>query len=472
MDRKTLLPLFVLFIAVLSSGCAPTAGDQAATSAALASTAPQQVNTLSPTEAPYTPIPSITATPTIALPPSETPTSPPTMPPTITPTFSPDTLTFEAGAPLKIGYLLWESDPIGLDAKRGIEIAIQNIGGELLGHPIELTGFDDECSELAGQRGAQILGLDDGVVGIVGPSCSSAAFKAAPIISDQNKVLISPSTSHPELTATDARTPGFFRTAQNDLVQMNSVAQYAFDQLGGRRMASIHEDVKRQKFRSEHLCQSFTALGGECVLEKPLSSDATYMAPVINNILSAKPDVIHLTHFSPKVAAAFIAEVKETAGLENIPIFVFEGLNTPDFLREAGDNAVGVYVTTTNWDYDQNTDAYQDFLTTYREKYGEEPLTVFHGYAFDAASLLLGAISRVAVQAEDGSLRIDPLAVRDAIYSLVEFPGLTGPLTCSPSGDCAPDLGGKVYQFVDGDPDTFNPGLADKLSSNPAQVWP
>ena len=279
MDRKTLLPVFVLFLAILANGCAPTAGDRAATTAALASPAAQQIKSQMPTEAPNTPIPSITRTPTIALPPSETPTSPPTVPPTITPTFSPDTLTFKAGEPLKIGYLLWESDPVGLDAKRGIEIAIQDIGGELLGHPIELTGFDDECSELGGQRGAQILGLDGRVVGIVGPSCSSAAFRAAPIISDQNKILISPSTSHPELTTADARAAGFFRTAQNDLVQMNTVAQYAFNQLAASKMASIYEDVKRQKLRSERLCQSFTSLGGECVLEKPLSSDGTYMVP-------------------------------------------------------------------------------------------------------------------------------------------------------------------------------------------------
>ena len=193
---------------------------------------------------------------------------------------------------------------------------------------------------------------------------------------------------------------------------------------------------------------------------------------MINNILKAKPDVIHLTHSSPRVAAAFIAEVKKTAGLENIPIFVYEGLNSPDFLREAGDTAVGVFVSTTNWDIDQGTDAYHSFLSTYREKYGEEPLTVFHSYAFDAASLLLNAISRVAVQAEDGSLRVDPLALRDAMYLLFDFPGLTGSLTCLPSGDCAADLGGKIYQFMDGNPETFKPGPADKLSSNPAQVWP
>jgi len=123
-------------------------------------------------------------------------------------------------------------------------------------------------------------------------------------------------------------------------------------------------------------------------------------------------------------------------------------------------------------DFDHSTDAYQVLLNIYREKYGEEPISEFHGFAYDAAAILLDAISRVAVQAEDGSLLIDPLAVRGAIASLAGFPGVTGALTCSPAGDCSAVTGGRIYQFTDGDPSTFNPGPADKLSSNPSQVWP
>jgi hypothetical protein len=86
--------------------------------------------------------------------------------------------------------------------------------------------------------------------------------------------------------------------------------------------------------------------------------------------------------------------------------------------------------------------------------------------------LLLAAISQVAVQTEDGSLLVDPMAVRQALYAMIDYPGLTGPLNCSPLGDCAANPGGIVYQFVSGNPDDFNPGPADSLSSNPSQVWP
>ena len=300
MNWKTLFISFWLVMAVLFASCTPRAGDQTGTAPPQVSTAVAETPLPTETPAPPTDTPLPTSTPL----PTDTPqpTNTPTITPTITPTFSPDTLTFAAGDPIKIGYLLWDSNPIGLDSKRGVEIAIQEFG-EILGHPIELTGFDDECSALGGQRGAQLLSLDDSAVAIIGPSCSSGALRAAPIISDAGKVAISPSATHPDLTAPDARAAGFFRTAPNDIFQASAVAEYAVGHLGVRKMASIYEDAKRQELRSQYLCQSLSEFGGECVLEKAISSDATYMAPVINDIVDSGADVIHLTHFSPKVSA-------------------------------------------------------------------------------------------------------------------------------------------------------------------------
>jgi len=47
----------------------------------------------------------------------------------------------------------------------------------------------------------------------------------------------------------------------------------------------------------------------------------------------------------------------------------------------------------------------------------------------------------------------------------IDFPGLTGTLTCSPNGDCA-DAKIAVYQVVSAEPDSWNP------PDNPRQVWP
>jgi ABC-type branched-subunit amino acid transport system substrate-binding protein len=158
--------------------------------------------------------------------------------------------------------------------------------------------------------------------------------------------------------------------------------------------------------------------------------------------------------------------------LENVPLFVWEGCMSPEFLQQAGDNALGVYVSKTSYEYDQSTETYQVFLDAYRNTYGEEPVSIYHPYAYDATTLLLKAIAQVAVELDDGGLMVDPLAVRDALYTVGEFVGLSGLVSCSPLGDCASNAEGSVYEFTSGDPSTFNPGPADRLSSNPSQVWP
>jgi branched-chain amino acid transport system substrate-binding protein len=356
--------------------------------------------------------------------------------------------------------------------KRGMEIAVADYGGELQGHPIELTGFDSECNELAAQRGAQILVRDESVAAILGTSCSRGAIRAAPIVSDGDRVLISASSTSPELTDPESRAPGFFRTAPSDYYQVLAAAKFAYDDLGLRTLATISiGGEKIMQLQSKALCEAFTELGGECVLERTMEADSTYMPPVINNLVEFQPDAVYFMGWGIEEAAAFVKAAKADPVLKDSAIFLWFGYNNPGFLELAGDDAVGVYISVTTFDF-EHTDAYDAFLEAYREKYSEEPQSEFHGYIYDAAVLLLKAMNMAAVVGEDGSLVIDPFAVREALYNLPEFVGLTGVIKCSLLGECNTSAEGKIYEFISGDPTTFNPGPATSLSSNPSQVWP
>ena len=469
--KKILMLIFVILF--LLTACSQTSEESPPQgqpdSAEVKTNPPENSPEPTKTEVPATDTPIPTETPL----PTQTNTPFPTDTPTVTPTFSPETLSFAPGEPLKIGYLLWDTHIFGIDSLRGFEIAVSDFGGEIFGHPIEITGFDSECNELAAQRGAQFLVRDDTVVGILGTTCSGGALRAAPIVSDGSRVLISPSNSSPELTAPDSRSAGYFRTAPNDIFQAKAAAQYAYNELGARRLATVYNaSDKFQKLQSNTLCEVFTELGGECVLERTMEAGSTYMEPIINSLVEAAPEAIYFMSWEYEVGEAFLSEARTAPGLENAAFFVWEGLMNPDFLQQAGDSALGVYATITSYDYDQETDNYQTFLDTYRNNYGEEPVSIYHPFAYDAATLLLKAVAQAAVQSEDGSLMVDPLAVRDALYNVEEFTGLSGLISCSPFGDCASDTEGKVYEFTSGDPSTYNPGPADSLSSNPSQVWP
>jgi branched-chain amino acid transport system substrate-binding protein len=297
-------------------------------------------------------------------------------------------------------------------------------------------------------------------------------LRAAPIVTDGGRVMISPANTIPELTVPEDRAEGYFRTAPNDLYQVIAVAQYAYHDLGVRKFAIVYTaGEKILQLVSETFCDEFIALGGECVLQRSSEAGNIYMQPVVNSLIDTTAEAVFFIGWENEVADALITAMKETPELVDLPVFLWQAYFTPDFLAASGENAIGVYVAATSLEI-EHTDAYNVFLETYQNKYGEEPVSEFHPYAYDAAKLLLTAIEQVAVQGEDGSLMVDPLAVREALYILNDVQGLTGLISCSSYGDCASRSEGKVFEFTSGDPGTFNPGPGDMLSSNPSQVWP
>jgi branched-chain amino acid transport system substrate-binding protein len=82
----------------------------------------------------------------------------------------------------------------------------------------------------------------------------------------------------------------------------------------------------------------------------------------------------------------------------------------------------------------------------YEEMFGSTPISIFHAHAYDAMMLLLDAITEVAVVDPDGTLHIGRQALRDALYAVENYPGLTGNLTCTDTGDCGAGLIA-VYQY-------------------------
>jgi branched-chain amino acid transport system substrate-binding protein len=97
-----------------------------------------------------------------------TPTAAPTVPPAAGATTPPEPVAFECtdaigcldvapGDPIHLAYALTVSGAtatLGEDSKGAIEIAIDDVGGELLGHPIELTGEDTLSAPRAVRRPA------------------------------------------------------------------------------------------------------------------------------------------------------------------------------------------------------------------------------------------------------------------------------------------------------------------------------
>ncbi|HUO38939.1 MAG TPA: branched-chain amino acid ABC transporter substrate-binding protein [Mycobacterium sp.] len=342
------------------------------------------------------------------------------------------------GQPIHIAYWLVVAGPdasLGIDIRRGVEIAIADKGGKLMNHPIKLSGQDEGCSAEGGQAAATKLASDPTIVAAIGPTCSSAARPGAPILWKQGIPTVSASNTAPYLTDPKRGNEynGYLRTAHNDKVQGAVAAQFAIKKLGVKTAATIHDGSVYADQLQAVFAEEFKKLGGTIVAQEAVAPTDTDMRPVLTKIATAKPEFLYYPIF---IAAGghITRQAKEISGLEKVYLMSADGTFSPDFYKAAGDAAIGMYHSSP--DFSAFGPGYKDFLAKHQKKYGEKPLAPYHAHAYDAAMLIFNAIEKSAVQDGD-TLYICRSKLRDAMYATKGMKGLTGTITCNEYGDCA-----------------------------------
>lgn len=366
------------------------------------------------------------------------------------------------------GVLSGADGTLGEDSKRGVEVAIDDKGGKLLNHDILLTTEDALCTPEGGATAAAKLAADTSIVGLIGSSCSDETVGGVAAITNAGLTTISPSNTRPALTDPN-RGPdyaGYLRTAHSDAFQGKAVAEFAYNVLGARKAATVHDGSAYAQALQQVFADNFASLGGEIVAQEAVAKDATDMRPVLTSVAAQAPDFLYYPVF---VAAGgyLTAQVREISGLESVTIAGSDGIFTPDFLKAAGPNIEGMYLSSP--DFSAFPEGYQAFIDKHNAKYGGAPLSIFHAHAYDATNIMFNAIEKVAVVESDGTIYVPRQALRDAVYATKDFKGITGTLACSASGDCgAPVIA--VYQVVNADPESWNP--QDASNPNPKKVYP
>lgn len=343
------------------------------------------------------------------------------------------------GDPIHIACWMVVAGPdasLGTDTKRGVEIAVGDVGGKLLGHPIKISTQDTGCNAEGGQAAATKLASDPTIVAAVGSNCSSEAKPGVPILWKAGIVTVSPSNTAPYLTD-PKRGPeynGYLRTCHNDKVQGAVAAEFALKKLGLKKAATIHDGSVYAEQLQAVFAETFKKMGGTVTAQEAVAPTDTDMRPVLTKIATGKPEFIYYPIF---IAAGghVTRQVKEVGGLENVKLMGADGIFSPDFYKAAGDTAIGMFHSSP--DFSAFAAGYKDFLAKHQKKYGEKPLAPFHAHGYDAARIIFAAIEKVGKNAPDGTLYIGRKQLRDALYATKNFKGLTGNVTCDQYGDCA-----------------------------------
>ncbi|MCP4345542.1 MAG: ABC transporter substrate-binding protein [Desulfobacterales bacterium] len=345
------------------------------------------------------------------------------------------------GQPIEIGALQALSGGtlyFGIDHFRGVELAVARQGHKILGHPIRLQKVDSRCTSEGGANAALKIVANPQSLAILGTSCSGSAVTASKIMSEAGLVMISGGNSGPSLTSVSGKQgtdwhPGYFRSRPNGVEQGRAAAVFAFQELGINKAATINDGDAFTTAISEIFKQEFVKLGGEIVLSGTVNKGDANMKPVLTSVANSGAGVIYFPLFTSE-SIPIVRQARKVPGLENIVLIGTDAALSEVFLKGIGTEGAGIYITAPS---PPKGPIHDKLLSEYESAYNEPPIGQNYTYSFDAAGILFNAIKAVAAQEQDGTLYIGRQALRDALYAISQFKGVTGYLSCDKFGDCA-----------------------------------
>ena len=225
------------------------------------------------------------------------------------------------GAPIHIGGYWTLSGPdvnLGLDQKRGAEIAMDDHGNMVAGHPIKFYAEDSQCNAEGGQTAATKLASNRNIVVVVGPDCSSAGTPGGPILWKAGIPSVATSTTAPSLTAADRPEGlhGYMRTIYNDLAAGAADAEYFWNRMECKSLATIHDGSPYAEQLVRVAENRFKELGGTVTAAEAVAPTDVDMRPVLTRIATTKPCAVYFPIFVA-AAAQIVRQFGEIKGLED-----------------------------------------------------------------------------------------------------------------------------------------------------------
>ena len=354
---------------------------------------------------------------------------------------------------------------LGIPNQRGVELALADFG-PVHGFDVDLgTRYDDLCSADGAQAAAQTIVADEDVIGVIGPTCSSAAVAAAPLVTSAGMVLIAPSNTSPTLTSDLAGNPGlnhsvgYYRTSNNGLFVGEAMARFVHDELGLASAAAVHDGDPYSRSIAQAFADHFERLGGAVTGLSAINKEDTDMVPVLTEVATGSPEALFFPIFQP--AADFLTEqAPGVPGLEETTLLTDAALLNDGFMSLP--QSAGLYFSGPDLRFGATTNQStgktpETLLAAYEATYGEPPSAPYWAHAYDATTLLLEAIE-AASKVEGDRLVIDRAGVREHLNAVSGYSGIIGTIDCDRFGDCGSQ---KITVIHHLDPDNIEASRAN-----------
>ena len=310
------------------------------------------------------------------------------------------------GGIIKLGWmgpLTGDAASYGLSIKKGVDLALKDSGLK----NVKIIYEDSVCEGKEAVSAITKLINIDGVIAVIGDVCSGATLAAAPIAEENGIVMISSSSTSPDITNAGDY---IFRTIPTDALQGKFAADVMFSE-GNERLAILYGNEDYGVGFNSVLVREFR---GTSISSEAFERGSVDVRAQLTKIKEGEPDAIFIISNSPDSAVAALRQIREL-GIK-AKIYGSEGLKSKDIL-EAGAAAEGLKVTVP-------TSPTQEFIDAHIQEYGEEP-GPFAAQAYDAFNSLAMAIKQGATTSDE---------IKDFLYDL-EFEGVSGNINFDSDGD-------------------------------------
>lgn len=289
------------------------------------------------------------------------------------------------------------------------------------------------------------------VVGIVGPWNSGCAMEQIPIVSRTTAgplAMISPSNTFIALTrdlpGAEPLAPtlypdgvrSYVRVVTHDVAQGSAAAQLA-DQLGARRVAILHQDVRDDYVRG--LTQSFVSTAGDLGLAVDRfdwPGQDTY-GSLAAAVAAGRPDAVFLAGLTQLNAKQLVEDLR-AALPEDVELIAPDSFGASGIAQELGAAGEGIRVTVPSVPYDALPQSGKDIVRRLRLAQADP---AYVPETAQAAAVLLDAIGR-----SDGTRA----SVVEQLFDTRVENGILGSFSFDRFGDIDPAPVG-IYRFENGE---------------------
>lgn len=327
--------------------------------------------------------------------------------------------------PIIIGFaaqLTGRQAELGVQERNGVQLAVEKINalGGIAGRKIQLIIRDD----LGIPEKAQLVDselIKDGATAIIGHATSVQTLSGLKVTNPANVVMISPTTSTPELSDLDDY---FFRVYPSFKDSFEGFTQYIYKCSGIKRLAIIY-DMDNSAYSKSYctaFIDEFKALGGNITSEANFSSVAKPdFSPLLLKLHESKAEGLLI--IASDMDAAHIAQRARLMDWQ-IPLFTSSWSATEKLIKNGGHAVEGIKFEHA-YTLSSQTPIFNDFKTRYQARFGNAP-SFGAALSYDAAMVLASALEKTKGKAK---------GLKQALIETRDFSGVIGTFSFNRFGD-------------------------------------